>query len=148
MTSTPAGLAGISCGWLNYELIASGKFQPHINAFGGEDRFWLGPEGGQFSIFFKNSDPFELEHWQTPAVIDSIPYVVSEQAVRRVVFRHTASLTNYWGRPFTFEIQRALSLLDAAENAAASWDKAGGQNQVGRLRQRQSADQPRRGCVG
>jgi hypothetical protein len=25
---------------------------PHINVFGGEDRFWLGPEGGQFSIFF------------------------------------------------------------------------------------------------
>jgi len=109
------GSTGISCGWLNYELIASGKFQPHINAFGGEDRFWFGPEGGQFSIFFKNSDPFDLEHWQTPAVIDSIPYVVSEQAMRRVVFRHTASLTNYWGRPFTFEIQRALSLLDAPE---------------------------------
>ena len=24
----------------------------HVNVFGGEDRFWLGPEGGQYSIFF------------------------------------------------------------------------------------------------
>ena len=32
-----------------------------MNGFGGEDRFWLGPEGGQFSIFFKKDDPFDLE---------------------------------------------------------------------------------------
>jgi len=32
-------------GWINRELVASGKRQKHINAFGGEDRFWLaGPE--------------------------------------------------------------------------------------------------------
>ncbi len=35
-------------GWINRKLIASRKIQPHINVFGGEDRFWLGPEGGQF----------------------------------------------------------------------------------------------------
>ncbi|HWI59096.1 MAG TPA: DUF6786 family protein, partial [Bacillota bacterium] len=52
MTSTAKGDAGASFGWINRELIASGKLQPHINVFGGEDRFWLGPEGGQFSIFF------------------------------------------------------------------------------------------------
>ena len=52
MTSTAGGDAGLSFGWINRELIASGKRQPHMNAFGGEDRFWMGPEGGQFSIFF------------------------------------------------------------------------------------------------
>ena len=25
---------------------------PHMNAYGGEDRIWLGPEGGMFSLFF------------------------------------------------------------------------------------------------
>jgi hypothetical protein len=35
-------------GWINRKLIASRKIQPHINVFGGEDRFWIGPEGGQF----------------------------------------------------------------------------------------------------
>src|SRR5687768_6057080 len=53
MTSTAGGDAGLSFGWINRELIASGKVQEHINVFGGEDRFWLGPEGGQFSIFFE-----------------------------------------------------------------------------------------------
>src|SRR6185436_6652544 len=60
MTSTPGGPAGLTCGWLNYDLIASGKSQPHINAFGGADRLWLGPAGGQFSIFFRKGDTFDL----------------------------------------------------------------------------------------
>ena len=53
MTSTATGDGGLSYGWINYEAIASGELKPHINVYGGEDRFWLGPEGGQFSIFFK-----------------------------------------------------------------------------------------------
>ena len=45
MTSTVGGDTGPSFGWVNRELISSGKILPHINVFGGEDRFWLGPEG-------------------------------------------------------------------------------------------------------
>ena len=37
-----------------------------MNVFGGEDRFWLGPEGGQFALYFKPGDPFDLDHWQVP----------------------------------------------------------------------------------
>src|SRR6056297_2015841 len=53
MTSTSNGKEGNSYGWINYDLIASGKHHPHINAYGGEDRFWMGPEGGQYAIFFE-----------------------------------------------------------------------------------------------
>ena len=66
MTSSAGGDAGLSYGWINRDLIASGKLQPHINVFGGEDRFWLGPEGGQFSIFFAPGAKFELSDWFTP----------------------------------------------------------------------------------
>lgn len=48
MTSTASGEE--SFGWLNYEAIASNEIQPHINVYGGEERFWMGPEGGQFAI--------------------------------------------------------------------------------------------------
>ena len=51
MTSTLGGDAGVSYGYLNDELIKSGKPVPKISVWGGEDRFWLGPEGGQFAIF-------------------------------------------------------------------------------------------------
>ncbi len=77
VTSTIGGPEAPSYGWINRELAASGKLLPHMNAFGGEDRIWLGPEGGQFSIFFKKGDPFDLEHWQTPALIDSEPWTVA-----------------------------------------------------------------------
>ena len=73
MTSTANSDNGIGYGWINEALIASGELQPHINAVGGEDLFWLGPEGGQFSIFFKSGDPFDLDHWQTPPALDTTP---------------------------------------------------------------------------
>ena len=66
MTSSARGEKGPSFGWVNRELIASGKRDPHFNPYGGEDRFWLGPEGGQFALFFKKGDPFDLAHWYTP----------------------------------------------------------------------------------
>ena len=115
LTSTPGGPSGVSCGWLNRDLISSGKLQPHMNAFGGEDRLWLGPEGGQFSIFFRKDDPFDLAHWQTPAAIDSVAYDVTSKNTRRVAFRHTAKLTNYSGRVFECEIVRSIDLMAVAE---------------------------------
>src|SRR5205814_4532487 len=48
MTSTAEGASGQSFGWINHDLIRTSRLAPHINAFGGEDRFWIGPEGGQF----------------------------------------------------------------------------------------------------
>ena len=53
MTSSDGGENGLSFGWINHELIASAKTLKQINPVGGEERFWFGPEGGQFSIFFK-----------------------------------------------------------------------------------------------
>ena len=86
MTSSSGGLAGASYGWLNYELIESGVLQPHINAFGGEDRFWMGPEGGQYAIFFEADAPFNLEAWQTPPLIDSEAFEVTSQEATSVTF--------------------------------------------------------------
>ena len=74
ITSTSGGLPGMSYGWLNYKAIDSDTIMPHINAYGGEDRLWLGPEGGQFSIFFKKNSEFDFDHWQTPKELDSEPF--------------------------------------------------------------------------
>jgi len=115
MTSTVGGDEAPSHGWINYDLIASGKVGPHINAFGGEDRFWLGPEGGQFSIFFNKGDPFDLEHWQTPAMIDTVPYEVTEKSDREVAFRHEADIKNYSGTAFSLRIERVVRLFDRAQ---------------------------------
>src|SRR5258706_8229570 len=66
MTTTAAGDNGTSFGWLNYDLIASKQKKSQFNPVGGEERFWIGPEGGQFSIYFKKGDSFNISHWQVP----------------------------------------------------------------------------------
>lgn len=114
MTSSADGPTGQSFGWVNRDLIAAGKVQPHINVFGGEDRFWLGPEGGQFSIFFAKGVPFDLEHWFTPAVLDTEPFTVVSKATDRVHFRRAFGLTNYTGTAFALQVDREVRLLQAA----------------------------------
>ncbi len=118
MTSTAAGPEGLSFGWINRESIASGVTNPHMNAFGGEDRFWLGPEGGQFSIFFKKGDPFDLDHWFTPPAVNEGSFDVASQDAGRVRFRKIIHLVNYTGTEFDLEVDREVGLLGAAEVAA------------------------------
>jgi hypothetical protein len=111
MTSTAGGGAGRSFGWLNRGFISAGVRDPHINVFGGEDRFWLGPEGGQFSIFFARGATFDLEHWFTPAAIDTMPYQVTRQSDQAVGFEAAFPLTNYSGTRFDVRVQREVRLL-------------------------------------
>jgi hypothetical protein len=93
--------------------------QPHMNAFGGEDRIWLGPEGGQYSIFFRKDEPFDLEHWQTPPLVDSEPWPVSERGPRHVAFRREGRIVNYSGTTFELRLERRVRLLDRDEAAQA-----------------------------
>lgn len=111
MTSTTGGDTGPSFGWINRELIASGKILPHMNAFGGEDRFWMGPEGGQFSIFFEKGKKFEFADWQTPAIFDTKPFKVVSKTADKAVFAEEFSLTNYSGTVFNVGVEREVSLL-------------------------------------
>jgi hypothetical protein len=115
MTSTSNGSAGASYGWLNREAVASGERQAHINVFGGEDRFWLGPEGGQFSIFFRAGDPFDLEHWQTPEAIDWAPWDVVESDRAHARFEKAIELTSYAGTRFHLAAERTIRLLGREE---------------------------------
>ena len=118
MTSTAGGPDGLSFGWINRELLTSGVNNPHINAFGGEDRFWLGPEGGQFSIFFKKGDPFDLDHWWTPPAVNEGAYDIAEQAPDHLRFRKSMRLVNYSGMEFDVAVDREVRVLGAAEAAA------------------------------
>ena len=124
MTSTAGGDSERSFGWINRELIASGKLVPHMNAFGGEDRFWLGPEGGQFSIFFAKDAKFDLANWFVPAAFDSLPFKTVSQAQDRAVFSSEFTVTNYSGTHFDVGVQREVRLLDDA----AAWRQLGFQS--------------------
>ncbi len=111
MTSTAGGDAGHSFGWINRDFIAAGNIVPHMNAFGGEDRFWMGPEGGQFSIFFAPGTTFEFANWFTPAVFDTLPFEVLKQGPASVVFGKEFELTNYSSTRFEVGVRREVQLL-------------------------------------
>jgi len=112
MSSTSKGMKGKSYGWINYDLISSGKFKDHINVFGGEDRFWLGPEGGQYSIFFKKGKEFKLDNWQTPKSIDSEPFYLIQNTDTNAVFKKKIHLKNYAGFEFDIDVKREISILN------------------------------------
>lgn len=112
MTSTAAGPKGFSFGWINRDHVASGELVEHMNVYGGEDRFWLGPEGGQFSIFFEKGVPFDLEHWFTPASIDTEPWELTSHSRRSAILRKTMQLKNYSGTVFDVRVDREVRVLD------------------------------------
>lgn len=114
MTSTLNGDTGLSFGWLNYDLIASKEIKKQINPTGGEERFWLGPEGGQFSLYFTPKSSFDFENWQVPLALDIEPFNVVSQDSKNAVFQKEMHLTNHSGTRFDINVIRKISLLDKA----------------------------------
>lgn len=126
MTSTATGDGGNSYGWMNYDLIrqgallgeaAAGKLESKIHVFGGEERFWIGPESGQFGIFFAPGAKFDFDHWKTPAAIDTEPFHVVSSDDNHAVFAHSFSVSNQSGTKFDLTVERTVRLLAARELA-------------------------------
>ncbi len=115
MTSSSSGMDGLSYGWLNYELIESGKKLDHFNPVGGEDRFWLGPEGGQFSIFFAPGASYTLDDWQTPAAIDTEPFQLISSNEKNALFEKTFSIRNYSDQVFDVKVNREIGVMNKNE---------------------------------
>ena len=118
MTSTTGGSDSPSFGWIGRAAIESGKRQPHMNVFGGEDRFWLGPEGGQYALYFKKDEPFDLDHWQVPDAFDWGAWNVADQSPASVTFRKHMSLVNYAGTRFDINVDRSVKMLSDTEIAS------------------------------
>ena len=128
MTSTATGDGGNSYGWLNYKLIAKGVVPPEeakgtleskIHVFGGEERFWLGPEGGQFGIFFAPGAKFDFADWKTPPAIDTEAFDTVSSDDTKAVFARSFSVTNQSGTKFDVGVERTVRLLDREQIAQA-----------------------------
>src|SRR4030042_365048 len=130
MTSTSSGDAGFSFGWINRDLIISRKIQPHINAFGGEERLWLGPEGGQFSLFFKKGSGFVYDDWQTPDYMDTKPFEAVTRTDSSVLFACNVETENYSGTRLQFRIERNVVILPVSETKKQTGIDVKGVNSV------------------
>jgi hypothetical protein len=118
MTSTTGGSDAQSFGWLGRTAIASRQRAPHMNVFGGEDRFWLGPEGGQYGLYFKPGDPFDFEHWQVPEPLDWGAWDVASRSASTVRFLKRMTLENHSHTRIDLEVDRTVRLLTSADIAS------------------------------
>jgi hypothetical protein len=115
MTSTIGGRDAPGFGWIGRAAIESGRRQPHMNVFGGEDRFWLGPEGGQFALYFPPGAKFDLSQWQVPEAFDWGAWDVASRSATDVGFRKHMALTNYSRTTFELDVERTVRLLNSAD---------------------------------
>lgn len=113
-TSTAGGNTGHSFGWINYEAF-DGPLDPHMNAYGGENRFWLGPEGGKFSLYFEPGKEMVFENWKTPAPFDSESWNIISQSKDEVQLQKQMQLKNYAGTSLSLQANRTISILSGNE---------------------------------
>ncbi len=109
-TSTADGDSGFSFGWVNYKAF-SGPPDAHMNAYGGENRFWLGPEGGRFSLYFQPGAKMEFANWKTPAAFDSETWQVTNKKDDAVTMHKDMQLTNYKGTSLQMSVDRTITIL-------------------------------------
>jgi hypothetical protein len=113
-TSSAEGDEGTSFGWIHYTAF-EGPVDPHMNAYGGENRLWLGPEGGKFSLFFPPGAKMEFANWKTPAAFDTEAWTVASSDKRSVELKKDFTVTNYAGTQLSIGIGRTIAILDPAE---------------------------------
>jgi hypothetical protein len=118
MTSATA-TDGPSLGWIHRAFIESGKRGTQFDNYGGEDRFWLGPEGGQFGLYFPEGAAFELDTWQTPPDLQEGAWAVTSRSPTRVSFARLLRVQSWSGERFEVQVERTVSLLTRADASRA-----------------------------
>jgi acetyl esterase/lipase len=117
MTSTCDGPAGTSFGFIHREFIEAGQPNPHFNNYGGEDRMWLSPEGGQFSLWFKPGEEQKLANWYTPPALNEGAFQVVASPPQSPTLRMSRRMRfeNASGTPFDLTATREVRLLDRVD---------------------------------
>ena len=113
MTTSTNGEQGNSLGYINYAAVERGLVDPQINLVGGEDRIWISPEGGQYSVFFEpGSEKMDFASWRTPPCIDSEAFELIDTQSNSLTYQKMSSVTNMSGFTFDFCLERKVTLLN------------------------------------
>lgn len=123
-TSTADSDNGVSFGWVNYKAFTN-SVNAHMNAYGGENRLWLGPEGGNFSLFFKPGAQMVFDNWKTPVPFDTENWKVTDKSMRSVRLQKNMKLINYHATELQLMAERTIKILNRQEivqNIALSFD--------------------------
>lgn len=116
-TSTTNGVDGNSLGFVNYKFFDANVIDEHMNGYGGENRFWLGPEGGQYSIYFAPETEQVHANWHTPKAIDIEVWDLRSASTKEAVLSKDMKLKNYQGNTLDISVDRRISILSDLEIA-------------------------------
>jgi hypothetical protein len=114
-TSTANGLNSKSFGWIKYDTFDEKSLDPHMNAYGSEDRLWLGPEGGKFALFFKPGTKMEFANWHTPPATDFESWKLTASNEKKATLTKSTKITNYAGTVLDLAIVRSIEILESAD---------------------------------
>lgn len=108
-TSSAAGGEGQSFGWINYKAFDA-EVDPHMNAYGGENRLWLGPEGGRYSLYFEKGKEMVFDNWKTPAPIDTEAWELVSSDEHSATMKKDMQLINYTGSMLSMRVERSVEI--------------------------------------
>jgi hypothetical protein len=117
MTSSAGGAQGISLGWVNREAFVAPP-DPRFTNYGAEERLWLGPEGGQFSLYFPPGTAFDLGNWYVPKAFNDEAYAVTDRDETSVEMCKAMTLRNWTGTAFELMVERVCRTVPAPAAAA------------------------------
>jgi hypothetical protein len=106
---------GASLGFIHRAFLEAGKTGTPFDNYGGEDRFWLGPEGGQFGLYFPPGARFAIGSWQTPHTMQEGEWDVRSRDAAHVTFAHTMHVQSWSGTAFDVAVERTVRVLSADE---------------------------------
>ena len=101
-----------STGLVPLETIEEGETHEHFNNFGGIDRFWIGPEAGQYGVYFPpGAKELTRNNWQVPASFDKGAFTVTEKNTGRIRLQKEMEVTNLRGVAFKTMVTREIGLI-------------------------------------
>jgi len=113
---------GASLGFVHRAFIESGKTGTQFDNYGGEDRFWLGPEAGPFGLYFPPGAPFVIGSWQTPHAMQEGDWQVLDHGRESITFARSMHVVNYARAEFDVAVKRAVRVLGLDEVRARFGD--------------------------
>jgi hypothetical protein len=98
---------------VNRAFISAGKTGTPFDNYGGEDRFWLGPEAGQYGLYFPPGASFDLASWKVPPVLQEGAWTVRDRSAQQVSYTQPIAVTNYSRTGFEMRVDRIVRPLSA-----------------------------------
>ncbi len=115
LSSTYGGEESPSLGWFDRSLLVETKRDLHMSQVGGEDRFWIGPEGGDSSVFFPDGTVQNEENWRIPPAFASESWKLVAKTRTQAKFEKEAEVQNSKGNKLKIKAEREISVLNRAD---------------------------------